>query len=118
LLIKLSKGPTSSLDAFWRTTAGRMIRRTDFSQSYHTFGLEWSGDYLYTYMDTRLQHILYIGFKGQPSLWKRGEFSQTVVNNTFIVDPWSATGNPNTPFDEAFYLILNVAVGSRNGWFL
>ena len=34
-----------------------------------------------------------------------------------IVDPWSQTGKPNTPFDQPFYLILNVAVGSSNGFF-
>lgn len=34
-----------------------------------------------------------------------------------IVDPWSQTGNPSTPFDKPFYLILNVAVGGTNGWF-
>lgn len=32
-------------------------------------------------------------------------------------DPWSQTGRPNTPFDEAFYLILNVAVGGTGGYF-
>lgn len=98
-----------------------MIRRTDFTKSYHTFGLEWSGDYLYTYMDTRLQHILYVGFKskGTPdTMWDRGEFSQAAVNNSLIANPWADPGAPSTPFDESFYLILNVAVGSRNGWFL
>jgi hypothetical protein len=115
-------GPSTNQDAFWRTTAGRAIRRADFAQSYHTFGLEWSGDYMYTYMDSRLQQILYVGFVGKgtpPSLWDRGGFSSEAgPNNTLLVDPWSATGNHNTPFDQSFYLILNVAVGSGNGWFL
>ena len=29
----------------------------------------------------------------------------------------SSTGNDATPFDQDFYLILNVAVGGTNGWF-
>jgi hypothetical protein len=33
-------------------------------------------------------------------------------------DPWSQTGRPNTPFDQPFYLILNVAVGGTGGYFL
>lgn len=40
------------------------------------------------------------------------------MNQTLIPDPWAGTGNTNTPFDQEFYLILNVAVGSRNGWFI
>ena len=114
-------GPSSSLDGFWRTTAGRKIRRSDFAETYHTFGLEWSEDYLYTYMDSRLQNILYVGFKGKntpKTMWDRGGWKQTFVNSTLIQDPWSQTGNANTPFDESFFLILNVAVGSTNGWFL
>ena len=33
-------------------------------------------------------------------------------------DPWSQTGRENTPFDQSFYLILNVAVGGTGGYFL
>ncbi|KAI9649850.1 hypothetical protein NHQ30_002432 [Ciborinia camelliae] len=46
-----------------------------------------------------------------------GEFGKTIVNNSALHDPWSQTGNPGTPFDQAFYLILNVAVGGTNGYF-
>lgn len=38
-------------------------------------------------------------------------------NGTAYVDPWTKTGNASTPFDQPFYLILNVAVGGSNGWF-
>jgi hypothetical protein len=41
-------------------------------------------------------------------------------NKTLLDNPWadskSTTGN--APFDQSFYLILNVAVGGTNGWFL
>jgi hypothetical protein len=33
------------------------------------------------------------------------------------IDTWSQTGRPNTPFDQPFYLILNVAVGGTIGFF-
>jgi hypothetical protein len=46
-----------------------------------------------------------------------GHFDSSDANGTMIVDPWSQTGNPSTPFDQSFYLILNVAVGGTNGWF-
>ncbi|KFY31771.1 hypothetical protein V494_07922, partial [Pseudogymnoascus sp. VKM F-4513 (FW-928)] len=117
----LLPGPTSDNNAFWRTTAGRQIRRTDFSKSFHTFGFEWSGDYMYTYLDSRLQQVLYVGIagKGTPkNFWERGDFGDVFVNNTLVPNPWAASKNRGAPFDQEFYLVMNVAVGSRNGWFL
>lgn len=38
-------------------------------------------------------------------------------NGTAYTDPWTKTGNPSAPFDQPFYLILNVAVGGSNNWF-
>lgn len=32
-------------------------------------------------------------------------------------DPWSVSNAASTPFDQEFYLIMNVAVGGSNGWF-
>lgn len=40
-----------------------------------------------------------------------------MANGTAYVDPWTDNGSPSTPFDQPFYLILNVAVGGSNGWF-
>jgi len=51
------------------------------------------------------------------SLWERGKFANTIVNNSALVDPWATSPNMNAPFDQEFYLELYVAVGSRNGWF-
>ena len=60
--------------------------------------------------------VLYVNFK-QP-FWSRGHFPLSDTNGTAFVDPWSQTCNPSTPFDQPFYLILNVAVGGTNGWFV
>jgi hypothetical protein len=51
------------------------------------------------------------------NMWTRGGFADETVNGSFFSDPWSQTGNRNTPFDQEFYLILNVAVGGTNGYF-
>lgn len=61
-----------------------------------------------------LLQVLYTKFS-EP-LWKRGDFPLTDPNGTSYVDPWSHTGAKSTPFDQKFYLILNVAVGGSNGW--
>lgn len=47
-------GPLPSVDAFWKTSGKHNVRRTDYSESFHTFGLEWNENYLFTYVDTRL----------------------------------------------------------------
>jgi beta-glucanase (GH16 family) len=47
-------GPHPQADAFWKTSGKHNLRRTDYSESFHTYGLEWSENYLFTYIDTRL----------------------------------------------------------------
>lgn len=111
-------GPDTANDGFWRTTVGKQLRRGDFSTAYHTFSLEWSENYIFTYLDFQLQQVLYFSFRKQKDLWDRGGFATaTSTNNTLIKNPWQNSLENNAPFDQSFYLILNVAVGSRNGWF-
>jgi len=50
-------------------------------------------------------------------MWKRGQFGEFLANQSALFDPWSQTGMRHTPFDQKFYLILNVAVGGTNGFF-
>lgn len=108
-------GPNTANDAWWRTNVKRNALHTTFSAKEHTFGMEWSEKYLFTYIDTRLLQVVYTNFN-QP-LWKRGDFPLSDSNGTRLIDPWSKTGNDATPFDQDFYLILNVGVGGTNGWF-
>lgn len=46
--------PNSALDAFWRTNGVRYLTRGDYSDGFHTFGMEWSDSYIYTWVDSRL----------------------------------------------------------------
>ncbi|KAF5348262.1 hypothetical protein D9756_010545 [Leucocoprinus leucothites] len=49
----------------------------------------------------------------------RGDFPRVVQNGSEAVildNPW-ANATKSAPFDQPFYLILNVAVGGTNGWF-
>ncbi|KAF2475917.1 concanavalin A-like lectin/glucanase [Lindgomyces ingoldianus] len=117
MVSSLHWGPSSKLDAYWRTYGTKFLRRTDFTDDYHTFGLQWSKEYLFTYLDSRLKQVFYMKFGSKESMWERGHFEGQTVNQTVVENPWSKTGNTNTPFDEKFYLILNVAVGAQNGWF-
>ncbi|KAI9675299.1 MAG: hypothetical protein M1817_001202 [Caeruleum heppii] len=108
-------GPNTANDAWWRTNVKRRALHSTYSDGFHTFGLEWSEKYLFTYIDTRLLQVLYTNFN-EP-LWARGKFPLSDSNGTRLVDPWSKTGRDSTPFDQDFFLILNVAVGGTNGWF-
>ncbi|RMD45074.1 hypothetical protein DV735_g194, partial [Chaetothyriales sp. CBS 134920] len=107
-------GPTFDSDAWHRTNAAKKALHSTYTRTYHTFGLEWSEKYMFIYINSRLNQVLYVPFKS--ALWPKGHFEAVSDNGTRIVDPWSQTGRPSTPFDQRFYLILNIAVGSTNGW--
>lgn len=108
-------GPNPANDAWWKTNNKHKILRGNFGEGFNTFGLEWSQKYIFTYVNTRLMQVLYTNFN--KPMWQRGGFPQTNENGTRIADSWSQTGRKNTPFDQEFYLIINLAVGGTNGWF-
>lgn len=108
-------GPDSANDAWWRTNVKRSALHTTFAETSHTFGMEWSQKYIFTYVNSRLLQALYTNF--DRPLWEQGQFPLADSNGTRLQDPWSGTGRKQTPFDQEFYLIINVAVGGTNGWF-
>lgn len=77
---------------------------TDLSQNFHTYGLKWTEKELYTYVDNDSNRVLHVDFT--KSLWSQaGNALRDFSNN-----PWT-TSNA-APFDQEFYLIINMAVGS------
>ena len=83
--------------------------------------MQWSENYMYFYIDSRVHQIFFMGFKEKRPLYKHGKFSSMADSNgTLLPNPWVDTNSTtgNAPFDQDFYLIMNVAVGARNGWFL
>ncbi|KAL3488154.1 concanavalin A-like lectin/glucanase domain-containing protein [Aspergillus germanicus] len=110
-------GTVYSNDAYSLSQGEWGAQRTKYSDGFHTFGLEWSEDYLFTWLDGRLRQVLYFDFRKNRNMWEYGKFASTNVNGSAPEDPWSHTGRSNTPFDQPFYLVLNVAVGATNGYF-
>ncbi|WPG97900.1 Beta-1,3-glucan-binding protein [Acrodontium crateriforme] len=108
-------GPDADNDGWYQNNVKRQALHTTYSADFHTYGLEWSEKYLFTYIDTRLLQVTYVNFN--KPFWQKGSFPVSDSNGTRLVDPWSQTGRDSTPFDQDFYLILNVAVGGTNGWF-
>ncbi|KAF8839995.1 glycoside hydrolase family 16 protein [Paxillus ammoniavirescens] len=113
----LNWGPLSFLNAVSKTFGWWTQRRTDYGEGFHTYALEWTSDFLRIYVDTRLHFMLELSFN-EP-FFSRGDFPSVVQNGStpiVLENPW-VNGTNATPFDQPFYLILDLAVGGTNGWF-
>ncbi|KAG5923836.1 hypothetical protein E4U42_004824 [Claviceps africana] len=113
-------GPTSETDSYWKTTKAKKIRRGDYAKGFNTYGIQWTPNYIYFYINSRVHQIFFVGFKPEMPLYELGGFSRMTENSTLLANPWTKSNatDGNAPFDQKFFLILNVAVGSNNGWFL
>ncbi|KAF8065368.1 concanavalin A-like lectin/glucanase domain-containing protein [Lyophyllum atratum] len=113
----LNWGPAPNLNGVSKSYSWWTDKRKKFSEGFHTYALEWTEDFLRIYVDTRLHTLLDMRFN--KPFFQRGEFPEVVFNGSSLValqNPW-VNGTNATPFDQEFYLILNVAVGSTTGWF-
>jgi beta-glucanase (GH16 family) len=108
-------GPNAANDGWWRNNVKRKALHTTYAAGYNTFGVEWSEKYIFTYINTRLLQVMYTHF--DEPFFEYGRFPLADSNGTRLDNPWAATGSNTSPFDQDFYLILNVAVGGTNGWF-
>ncbi|XP_022087863.1 beta-1,3-glucan-binding protein-like isoform X2 [Acanthaster planci] len=79
-----------------------------FGMDFHKYELEWTSDGLKFYVDDEL--ILDVD-PGTNGFWELGEFEKS---NPGIANPWVGSSSKVVPFDQDFYIILNVAVGGTN----
>jgi len=113
----LNWGPLTWLNAVAKTYGWWTLRRGSYDQDFHTYALEWDKDFMRIYVDTRLHHLLDLRF--DHSFFERGDFPAVVQNGSEAVilqNPW-VNGTNSAPFDQPFYLILDLAIGGTNGWF-
>jgi beta-glucanase (GH16 family) len=78
-------------------------------EDFHTYGLYWDADQLYTYFDDETNVVLKVDFTTE-DMWTRGEFPASMQN------PWVGEDN-SAPFNREFYILMNIAVGGTNGYF-
>jgi hypothetical protein len=79
-------GTAPQTDVFYKTSGKHDLRRSDYSDGYHTYGLEWSQNYLYTYLDSRLLQVLYVGFGSKyGDMYTRGGFANMPLNGSVYV---------------------------------
>lgn len=110
-------GPDATTDRWQTTTGYRDALHSTYHDDFHTFGLEWTSDYLFTWVDSRLAQVMYVKFING-GFFDLGGFGATYENGSKIVDPWVGPGTSrSTPFDRPFYLILALGVGGTDGWF-
>ncbi|KAH7103335.1 concanavalin A-like lectin/glucanase [Auriculariales sp. MPI-PUGE-AT-0066] len=114
-------GPAPLMDGFWKTTGWWNDKHISFDQSFHTYGLEWNENFLWTYVDSRVNRIFKLSFSEKKPFFDRGHYPDVIFNGTQMQrldNPWAGSASPGVaPFDQEFYLILDVAVGGTNGWF-
>jgi beta-glucanase (GH16 family) len=100
-------------------------KRFTYAEDFHTYSLEWTPDWMRLYVDTRLQAMLNLKMtgKGGKSFFNRGDYPPTAHNGSdtevVVGNIWApnGVGNAAAPFDQEFYLILDLAVGGTSGWF-
>ncbi|EAU80625.1 glucan 1,3-beta-glucosidase [Coprinopsis cinerea okayama7 len=113
----LNWGPAPGLNGVDKTYSWWSDKRKSFADEFHTYALEWTPKFLRIYVDSRLHTLLDLRFN--KPFFERAEWPATVFDGNSLAplhNPW-ANGTNATPFDQEFFLILNVAVGGTNGWF-
>lgn len=106
-------GPYFALDKFEMTCQSYTLPKGTgtFNDDFHVFGLAWDEHGLFTYLDTEDQKILEVKF--DKPFFSRGAFADVPGTH----NPWEGRSNA-APFDQPFYLILNVAVGGLSNFFV
>jgi beta-glucanase (GH16 family) len=69
-------GPSATLDQSARTSGKLTLKRKDLSNEFHTYGIEWSEGYIFTWVDDRVTHMISTGFgaKYGGNMYQRGGF--------------------------------------------
>ncbi|XP_071954283.1 beta-1,3-glucan-binding protein-like [Antedon mediterranea] len=78
-----------------------------FRETFHTYGLEWTEQSIKLYVD----NDLILNVDPGEGFWEFGEFAKQAPN---IANPWANSDNKMAPFDQEFYIVMNVAVGGTN----
>jgi beta-glucanase (GH16 family) len=79
------------------------------SDEFHTYGLYWSEDRLYTYIDSPDNIVMDVDL--DELFYEKGEFSDNFQN------PWRGEQERGAPFNQEFHIIINLAVGGTVGFF-
>lgn len=99
-------GPGWPLDA-WEKAHADYVHTEDLSNGFHNYGLEWTPEYIKTTIDGK--QVLYYTF--DEGNFAKGGFPKTMNN------PWKYETEKSAPFNQEFYIVMNVAAGGTNSYF-
>lgn len=101
-------GPDFFTNRYPQTTSSYTLPGgKSLSDDFHVYGMLWTNDSLITYIDDPSNVVLSVSLT---DFYGKGKFPSSYNS------PWPQD-HPSAPFDQEFYLILNVAVGKR-GFFI
>jgi beta-glucanase (GH16 family) len=94
-------GPKENVDA-WRYAHLSKNDEQGFNNDFHTFKLIWTPQKLQFFVDGDAVGV----FNANKGFYHRGNYT-----NSNYTNPWTASSSMMAPFDQEFYIILNLAVG-------
>ncbi|XP_066259304.1 beta-1,3-glucan-binding protein-like [Euwallacea similis] len=89
----------------WNRTHFEKNNAAGYDTDFHVYKMEWTSEGIKYFIDDEATGTITPPDGG---FWELGEFDKTSVDN-----PW-AGGSKMAPFDQEFYLIINLAVGGVN----
>lgn len=103
-------GPYYSANNFLATMGKASKKNGSFADDYHVYSMDWTKDGMHFYVDntTILKFTVPEG-----GFWQLGGFEKSHPGSS---NPWEG-GHKMAPFDQEFFIIMNVAVGSNKFFF-
>jgi hypothetical protein len=77
-----------------------------FHSSFHRYQMEWNPEKIIFSIDD----VETASFKAKNGLWEKGDFENSIPGTN---NPWKNAQTKLAPFDEEFYLSINLAVGGH-----
>jgi len=99
-------GPGYPYDA-WEIAHADYKHTEELSNDFHVYELEWTPEFIKTKIDDNVV----LDFAFDKDLFTKGNFDENLNN------PWKYETDLSAPFNQEYYLILNVAVGGTNEYF-
>ncbi|KAG8221570.1 glucan 1,3-beta-glucosidase [Butyriboletus roseoflavus] len=102
-------------------------KQGNYASDFHVYAMEWTDTWMRFYTDSRLQAMINLDISSKNTdsyFFNVGGFPAVAMNMSSgnyieVQDPWSTAygGTAAAPFDQQFYLLINLAVGGTSGWF-
>ncbi|XP_055549673.1 beta-1,3-glucan-binding protein-like isoform X2 [Wyeomyia smithii] len=108
VLSTLHFGPNAWTNAYNTSTVSKNSSPGNgFNREFHRFQLEWTPEIMSFSVDD--ETLLQV----DGNFWNRGNFEDRAPGTR---NPW-LSGTKMAPFDQEFFIIMNLAIGGTNGYF-